>query len=334
MQTQHCELAPLQIQGRKSILVGARQLGFSSAAQQTRFRFWQAASDYTPEKINDYYFSPSLTGVLNFHLHHGEQQGLWIWGLHGTGKTSLVEQVAAYTNTEVFHLNGTLTTESADLVGSYRLVGGEGGTSMVFVEGPLVKAMRQGGILLVNEVDIIDPGELAVLHDVLEGKPVDLPSGERVRPEVTFRIVCTANTCGRGDRSGHYPGTLMMNKAFMDRFLVVQAEYLPAEVEEDLLAKSYPTLAPMLPRMVGLANRLRDRFAGEAGDGTGELQTTLSTRTLMYWAKVSTLAMASGSIAKPLWFGLELAVLNRASAEDREAISRFFEAMFHDESAH
>ena len=42
--------------------------------------------------------------------------------------------------------------------------------SVKFIYGPLARAMKSGGILLLNEVDLCDPAQLSGLNDVLEGR--------------------------------------------------------------------------------------------------------------------------------------------------------------------
>lgn len=91
---------------------------------------------------------------------------------------------------------------------------------MRFQYGPLAAAMRFGHVLVLNEVDLADAGELAGLNDVLEGRPLVLAenAGEIIRPHPMFRVICTANSCGNGDDSGRYAGVQQQNLAFLDRF--------------------------------------------------------------------------------------------------------------------
>jgi cobaltochelatase CobS len=86
--------------------------------------------------------------------------------------------------------------------------------------GPLAVAMREGHLLLINEVDLADPAELAGLNDVLEGRPLVITQngGEIIKPHPMFRVVVTGNSTGSGDASGLYQGVMMQNLAAMDRY--------------------------------------------------------------------------------------------------------------------
>lgn len=94
--------------------------------------------------------------------------------------------------------------ELSDLVGQFVLI--EGSTR--FVHGPLAVALREGHLLLLNEIDLMDPAELAGLNDVIEGHPLVIPQngGEVIRPHPKFRVFATGNSAGAGDTTGLYPG--------------------------------------------------------------------------------------------------------------------------------
>ena len=70
---------------------------------------------------------------------------------------------------------------------------------MTFQYGPLAKAMKYGHVLVLNEIDLADAGELAGLNDVLEGRPLVLAdnAGEIIHPHPLFRVVATANISRR-----------------------------------------------------------------------------------------------------------------------------------------
>lgn len=311
-----------------------RALQAIASNPNSKVRVWKGSLPHAvPSPIKGYAFPKKALALLNAHLLGDELKthGLWIWGLHGTGKTSLVEQFAALTKAEVYNLNGTGTTEFRELVGQYVLQSqGDSQPTMQFVEGPLVTAMRRGAILLINEVDIINPAELAGLYDVLEGKPIQLPTGEMVKPEESFRLICTANTGGFGDRSGHFGGTGVMSKPFMDRFNVVQLGYIDPAAERQLLEDRFEVTKqalagkPMSLIMVELAKKVREQFAGPDGDGTGDLSSTISTRGLCRWAElVDQFAGQHGALTTCL----EFTVLNACPPEDREVIQGLYEAI-------
>ena len=75
---------------------------------------------------------------------------VFITGLSGNGKTMMVEQICAQLKREFFRVNITIETDEDDLLGGYRLVDGE----TVFFDGQVIQAMKQGGVLLLDEIDL------------------------------------------------------------------------------------------------------------------------------------------------------------------------------------
>ena len=74
----------------------------------------------------------------------------FITGLSGNGKTLMIEQACAKAKRELFRVNITIETDEDDLLGGFRLHNGE----TVWFDGPIVEAMRRGGVVLLDEVDL------------------------------------------------------------------------------------------------------------------------------------------------------------------------------------
>ncbi|MEZ9922365.1 AAA family ATPase, partial [Vibrio breoganii] len=89
----------------------------------------------------------------------------------------------------------------------------------IWMDGCLTKAMREGHILILNEIDLMDPAELANMNAILEGSPLVISQldGEIIAPHPNFRVVATSNSNGSGS-DGMYVGVQRLNLAFMDRF--------------------------------------------------------------------------------------------------------------------
>lgn len=159
---------------------------------------------------------------------------VFISGLSGNGKTTTVEQVCAETNREFYRVNITAETTEDDLLGGFRLVDG----ATVWFDGPVVLAMKRGGILLLDEVDL-GTTKILCLQPVLEGKPVFLKKiNQWATPAAGFNVVLTGNTKGRGDESGKFVGTNVLNEAFLERIPETVVQDYPSEsVEEKILVK-------------------------------------------------------------------------------------------------
>ena len=194
---------------------------------------------------------------------------------------------------------------------------------MRFQYGPLATAMKYGHVLILNEVDLADAGELAGLNDVLECRPLVLAenAGEIIHPHPMFRVICTANSSGAGDNSGRYVGVQQQNLAFMDRFRFLEVPYQNAKVEEELLTQLAPAMKPVLGGMVQLANEVRKLFT------EGRLSVTLSTRTLVRWVQI---AQDFRNSPNSLEYGLQRALLMRAEPEESQAIVGLCRTVFGD----
>ena len=159
---------------------------------------------------------------------------VFVTGMSGNGKTTMIEQVCAKAKRECFRVNITQETDEDDLIGGFRLIEGE----TVFSAGPVVEAMRNGAVLLLDEIDL-GSSKIMCLQPVLEGKGVFIKkTGEWVTPAKGFTVVATANTKGKGDNDGRFVGTNVMNEAFLDRFdWTLEQEYAAKSVEKKILIK-------------------------------------------------------------------------------------------------
>ena len=159
---------------------------------------------------------------------------VFVTGLSGNGKTLMIEQVCAQLKRELYRVNITIETDEDDLMGGHTLVNG----NITFREGPVIKAMRKGAVLLLDEVDL-GSNKLMCLQSVLEGKGYLIKkTGEWVTPKEGFTILATANTKGQGSEDGKFIGTQIMNEAMLERFAItMQQEYPPVKTERKILEK-------------------------------------------------------------------------------------------------
>ncbi|NWJ57768.1 AAA family ATPase [Marine Group I thaumarchaeote] len=169
----------------------------------------------------------------------GKYYSVFITGLSGNGKTFMVEQACAKAKREYFRVNITVETDEDDFLGHYALIDG----NTVWQDGPVVKAMERGAILLLDEIDLAS-SKIMCLQPVLEGKGVYLKKVNRfVSPSVGFNVLATANTKGKGSEDGRFIGTNILNEAFLERFpITVEQEYPSMSVERKILDKVFASL--------------------------------------------------------------------------------------------
>lgn len=159
---------------------------------------------------------------------------VFITGLSGNGKTTMVEQACAKLKKNFIRVQISPETDEDDLLGGFRLVNGQ----TVFQDGPVVKAMRTGALLLIDEIDR-GSNRIMCLQGVLEGKPVLLKkTGEIVTPEKGFNVIATANTKGKGSDDGRFIAAAIIDEAFLERFVVtLEQPYPSAAVEKKIVLK-------------------------------------------------------------------------------------------------
>lgn len=303
----------------------AETFGISAPASMSVEGFSPAQNPFVPVNKPYVFRKDHLRDVLAF-LGFPNGDGLYLTGPTGSGKTSLLEQVAARLHWGVHAVTGHGRLELNDLLGQYRLAG-DGG--MHWIDGPLTLAVRLGHVLLLNEIDAVDPAELIGLNEIVEGKPLTIPqTGAVIMPHPKFRLVATGNSRGAGDQSGLYQGVLRQNLAFLDRFRLLEVGYPEPEDEMKLLAAVVPSMPETVrASMIKVANQIRKVFIG-GQDGGGMLSVTLSTRGLVRWASlVATFKSAPNALA----YALDRALTFRAEPAEREAIHRIAKDVFGDD---
>ena len=146
----------------------------------------------------------------------GKFYPVYIYGEAGVGKTSTIEQACAAQNKPYFRCQISADVMSEDVI------------------GPVLLAMRSGGVLVLDEFDT--NSTLMILQGILEGKPFLIKqTGEVVKPAPGFTIFATGNTKGDGN-SEKYIGTTVLNDAQLDRFNSFIYQDIPTiDVYEDII---------------------------------------------------------------------------------------------------
>lgn len=259
--------------------------------------------------VNKAYFFPEHTNDVILDML--EKRPLLLTGHTGCGKTSLIEQIAARMNQSTVRSNMNGQTTVGDFVGMWTVKGGE----TVWVDGVLPRAMKEGHWLVIDEIDCADAAILATLNAVLEKNGVltlKEKGFEVVKPHENFRLFATANTVGcMATFRSLYQGTNIMNEAFLDRFRVYHAEYLPEKEEVRVLVATVKDLNPeVATQMVKVANMVRDAFQKE------EVTTTFSTRRLIDWAEMF---MRNGNLKK----SAQNVIYSKITFEDSKVIEGY-----------
>tara|TARA_B110000908_G_scaffold17191_1_gene19336 strand:- start:10806 stop:11945 length:1140 start_codon:yes stop_codon:yes gene_type:complete len=202
---------------------------------------------------------------------------VYISGLSGNGKTFMVEQAAAKLGRQFIRVQINPETDEDDLLGGFRLIDGE----TVFSKGPVLKAMEDGAILLLDEIDRAT-NKIMCLQGILEGKPVLVKkTGETITPSPGFNVIATANTKGKGSEDGRFTAATIIDDAFLERFTVAVDQQFPSvSVEKKIVINHMKKFEIMdtefAQNLVNWADIIRKTFYD---DGVDEV---ISTRRLSH----------------------------------------------------
>ena len=241
--------------------------------------------EHVPEVDAAYRFNPDATLAILVGFQRNKR--VLVQGLHGSGKSTHIEQVAARLNWPCIRVNLDGQMSRLDLIGKDIVVVRDGDQVTEFAEGILPWALQRPVALVFDEYDAGRPDVMFVIQRVLEraGSLTLLDQNRVIRPHPYFRLLATANTVGLGNLNGLYHGTQRLNHAQIDRWDIVAAlNYLPANEEIAIVQARVPELAgasdaKLIAAMVALAGLTREGFRA------GDLSTLMSPRTVIMWAE-------------------------------------------------
>lgn len=274
-----------------------------------------------PDIDENYHFDATVTKALLVGLVHNKR--VLVHGVHGTGKSTHIEQICARLNIPCMRINLDGQITRADLIGRDAITLHNGQQVTEFREGIMPYALRRPCVLVLDEYDAGRPEVMFVIQRLLEdnGKLTLLEKSEIITPHSGFRIFATANTIGFGDNSGLYHGTRVLNQGQMDRWsLTVKMSFLPPEVEASIILAKVPQLNTdtgknTIKQMVNLATMIRTAFIND------EITSLISPRAVLAWAQNSV-------IFKNTEVAFKLSFLNRTDELDYDKISEFYQRCF------
>src|SRR6188472_683251 len=176
-----------------------------------------------------------------------------IEGPPGTGKSTLLRAVADELGVGFEFVEGNAELTPARLVGHFdpARVLADGYDPDVFVDGPLVTALRDGSLLYVEELNRVPEETLNVLITVMSERELHVPRLGRVVADPGFRLVAAMNPFDA-------VGTARISSAVYDRVCRLSVDYPSAPEEEAIVARAVPaTDERWLEKIVELVRRTR-----------------------------------------------------------------------------
>ena len=209
-----------------------------------------------------------------------------IIGPKGTGKTALVREYATQKSKELESINFSLRTRESHLVGTKNLVDGNTG----FDEGILVKSMKEGNILYLDEINAAEADVLLRLDEALDDRRqivLKESDGQIIKAKDSWFVIATINPLT-------HVGTKELPPQLLSRFPVrIRLDYPPEDVEYQIIKKHVKNqIESDVLLGIKLANTLRQASAVE------ELYYSPSIRETIAFAKLLETGISASESAK------------------------------------
>lgn len=195
---------------------------------------------------------------------------LLIKGPTGCGKTRFVAHMAARLGRPLITVACHDDLTAADLVGRHLI--GDGQTH--WSDGPLTRAVRQGGICYLDEVVEARKDTTVVLHPLTDDRRI-LPierTGEALHAPDDFMLVASYNP-------GYQNLLKSLKPSTRQRFLAISLGFPPAAIEAKIVVAETGIAPEWAARLVKLAAQLRQLK-------DHDLEEAASTRLLVYAASL------------------------------------------------
>jgi nitric oxide reductase NorQ protein len=135
-----------------------------------------------------------------------------LYGAPGCGKTAAIEAAFCDQPGGLYTILGSGDTEVSDLVGGYVQTPSGG---FQWEDGPLLKAAENGGVLLIDEIGLIDPKVLSIVYGLMDGRReytvTANPERGTVKAKDGFYVVAATNPNAPGVR---------LSEALLSRFSI------------------------------------------------------------------------------------------------------------------
>ena len=270
----------------------------------------------TPDRVN-YIWPKPETEMFVRAMQNGQKTR--IIGHSGSGKTAMCEQVAAVTGRPCVVISFNAFLEPADVIGEVRLEGG----STKFLDGPLVRAMKEPTLIIFDEYTaasaamsmslqrFTDVGELFVT-----GRLSD--DGADVIQKHPKAILCAAdNTRGLGDDLDKYAARNVQDTSTLNRWdICVPLDYQSEDTELEFIKSEQPELPEDIAKKISKVSALF-----HAGFISGDLAVPFSMRNLR------TIALTTMQLRDPI-AAIEWNYTNTLDTDSKAAARELIRTVF------
>ena len=288
--------------------------------KRVKVHHFSKKTQLVPEIDNTYIFDETTTLSILAGFNHNKR--VLIQGLHGTGKSTHIEQIAARLNWPCLRINLDGHISRFDLLGKDAITIKDQKQVTTFKQGMLPWSIENPVALVFDEYDAGRPDVMFVIQRLLEsdGKLTLLDQNKVITPNPLFRIFGTCNTLGTGDMSGLYHGTQNLNQGQLDRWnIFTTLDFMNSETEVNIiknkLGKTTKKIKDEINSMVKLANLVRKSFSNN------DISTIISPRTSIIWAQ-------NIEIFDNTELAFKLTFFNKCNESDKKVISELYQRCF------
>lgn len=218
------------------------------------------------------YYLPQTNEVELFKAAASMNLPVLIKGPTGCGKTRFIEAMGEELKRDVYTVVCHDDLSAADLIGRHLI--DENGT--YWQDGPLTKAVRNGGICYLDEIIEARKDTTVVLHSLADYRrslSIDR-TGETIEAHPDFMLVVSYNPGYQNILKGMKPST-------KQRFISLSFSYPDKKVEQEIIIKESGIAEQLAQKLVMIAGEIRQL-------DDSDIQEVVSTRLLVYAAKLIT----------------------------------------------
>ncbi len=220
--------------------------------------------------MSEIYYLPQSNEVELFEAASSMNLPILIKGPTGCGKTRFIENMGERLGLDVYTVVCHDDLSAADLVGRHLI--DVNGT--YWQDGPLTKAVRNGGICYLDEIIEARKDTTVVLHSLADYRrvlPIDR-TGELIEAHPDFMLVVSYNPGYQNVLKGMKPST-------KQRFLSLSFNYPSPDIEKEIIIKESGVSSDIAQKLVLIAGEIRQL-------SDSDIQEAVSTRLLIYAAKL------------------------------------------------
>lgn len=198
-------------------------------------------------------------------------------GETSVGKTSLIHWLAAATGNQCVRINNHEHTDLSEYLGTYTCSSQTG--QLKFEDGPLIKAMRYGWWIILDELNLASTDILEALNRLLDdNRQLFLTeTNELINAHERFQLFATQNPAGE-----QYAGRKRLSKAFRNRFIELHFDNLPENELEIIIEKKCQLPKSYSKLLIKTMNDLQ-KYRSQKGIFFGK-SSLITLRDLFRWA--------------------------------------------------